>query len=81
MNRKELVDKLRWKVEEKKIDRSSKKIKENIVDTSLKSMGIDKKKFDDDLKDVKKAGGDVSFSLNELMKSPEFNQNNTKLVL
>lgn len=47
----------RTKMEERKIGRSSKIIKENILEKTLKQLGVDKDKFKADLEAVKKQGG------------------------
>ena len=60
-NREELKKKLKEKLVENKISRSSKVAREVILEKSLKTMGIDKDKMKKDLDAVKKQGG---FSLN-----------------
>jgi hypothetical protein len=57
MIRKELLTKLRSKIGESKIKRSSKEVKKNILDKGLKEMGIDQEKFKEDLEKIKKQGG------------------------
>ena len=57
MIRKELLTKLRSKIGERKIKRSSKEVKKNILDKGLKEMGIDQEKFKEDLEKIKKQGG------------------------
>lgn len=47
----------RAKMEERKIGRSSKIIKENILDKTLKQLGVDKEQFKADLEAVKRQGG------------------------
>jgi len=47
----------RAKLEEKKIERSSKATKEHVLEKTLKHIGIDKEKFKSDLKAVQKEGG------------------------
>lgn len=53
----ELRNMLRAKIGEKRIQRSSKQNKENILDKTLKDIGIDKEKFKKDLEEIKKQGG------------------------
>jgi hypothetical protein len=53
----ELRNMLRAKIGEKRIERSSKQSKENILDKTLKDIGIDKEKFKKDLEEIKKQGG------------------------
>jgi len=53
----ELRNMLRAKIGEKRIQRSSKQNRENILDKTLKDIGIDKEKFKKDLEEVKKQGG------------------------
>lgn len=62
-----LRDKLRSKIGEKRVDRSSKKVKDKILDKTFKDLGLDREKFDADLKAVRKSGGDISASLQELV--------------
>lgn len=52
-NDKKLKEKLRSKIQEKQIIRSTKKQKDQILDDTLKSLGMDKEKF---LKELKKNG-------------------------
>jgi hypothetical protein len=52
-----IKDILRSKIEEKKINRCSKKTKEAILENNLKKIGIDKNKLKEDLEAVKKQGG------------------------
>tara|TARA_B100001094_G_scaffold323278_2_gene373864 strand:+ start:396 stop:599 length:204 start_codon:yes stop_codon:yes gene_type:complete len=59
--RDELRAKLRAKLSESRISRSSKKQKDQILTTTLKDMGIDKAKLTADMEAVKKEGG---FTLN-----------------
>ena len=59
--REELRAKLRAKLSESKINRSSKKQKDQILTTTLKDMGIDKDRLTADMEAVKKEGG---FTLN-----------------
>jgi|TARA_B100000902_G_C27149997_1_gene833221 hypothetical protein len=55
-NRELLRAKLRDKVEESRIERSNKNIKNKILHQTLKEMGIDKDKLTKDMEDVKKEG-------------------------
>ena len=55
--RDELRAKLRAKIGEDRIKRSSKKQKDEILGKTLKNMGIDKDKMQKDLEAVKKQGG------------------------
>jgi hypothetical protein len=48
---------LRSKLEERKIQRSSKKTKEHVLEKTLKKIGIDKEQLKKDLELVKKQGG------------------------
>ena len=63
-DRKELKSKLRAKLEEGKIMRSSKKTKQQILDKTLKSMDIDTEKLKKDMEELKKQGG-LSINLNK----------------
>jgi hypothetical protein len=63
-NRKELKAKLRLKLEEGKIMRSSKQTKQQIFDKTLKSMDIDTEKLRKDMEELKKQGG-LSINLNK----------------
>ena len=56
-NRQELRQKLRAKIDEKKIGRTNKENKDKILTDTLKSMGIDKERLIQDLETMKKAGG------------------------
>ena len=47
---------LRSKIAEKRISRSSKKIKEHTLEKTLKDLGIDKEKFKQDLAAVQSRG-------------------------
>jgi hypothetical protein len=62
--RKELRLRLKEKIQEGKITRSSKKTKEQILDKTLKKMGIEKDKLIEDMTAVKKEGG-LSINLNK----------------
>ena len=55
--REKLRAKLKEKLGEKCIMRSSKHTKKAIFDKTLSDMGIDKEKFKQDMEDVKKQGG------------------------
>jgi hypothetical protein len=55
--RDELRAKLRAKIGEDRIKRSSKKQKDEILKTTLKDMGIDKEQMQKDMEAVKKQGG------------------------
>jgi ribosomal protein S4 len=61
--RAELVKKLRSKIGEKSIKRSSKISKENILDKTLGEMGIDKTRFMKDLEAVNKNGSNLTFKI------------------
>lgn len=57
-NRKqELRNMLKAKIGEKRIQRSTKDHKEQVLDKTLKNIGIDKEKFKKDLEELKKQGG------------------------
>lgn len=62
--RNELRNKLKAKLEESKITRSTKKTKENILTKTLKKMNIDKEKLKADMEEVRKQGG-LSINLNK----------------
>ena len=55
--KRELANKLKSKIREKQIYRSSSEQKEHILDSNFKKMGIDKERYMDDLKKLKKQGG------------------------
>jgi hypothetical protein len=55
-NRELLRAKLRDKVEESRIERSNKNIKNKILHQTLKEMGIDRDKLTKDMEEVKKEG-------------------------
>lgn len=61
LSKDELLAKLKARLDEKRIDRSAKKVKENIVKQSIEEAGLDLDKFKEALETVKKAGG---FSMN-----------------
>lgn len=57
-NRKqELRNMLKAKIGEKRIQRSTKDHKEQVLNKTLKNIGIDKEKFKKDLEELKKQGG------------------------
>ena len=57
MNREELRNRLKAKIGEKKISRSTKETKDQILGKTLKQIGIDKEKLKKDIENVKKVGG------------------------
>lgn len=61
LSKDELSAKLKARLGEKRIDRSTKKAKENTVKQSIEEAGLDFDKFKKALETVKKAGG---FSMN-----------------
>jgi len=63
-DREELKKRLKARIEEGKISRSSKLAKQDILDKTLKNMGIDKEKLEKDMKEVKKQGG-LTINLNK----------------
>jgi hypothetical protein len=63
-DREELKKRLRARIEEGKISRSSKSAKQDILDKTLKNMGIDKEKLEKDMEEVKKQGG-LTINLNK----------------
>ncbi len=56
-NRQKLRQKLRAKIGESRISRSSKKSKEKVLGNTLKKMGLDKDKLKADIEALKKQGG------------------------
>jgi predicted DsbA family dithiol-disulfide isomerase len=58
--RNELRKKLRERIIERQIGRSSKENKDKVLTDTLKSMGIDKEKFKKDLEAMQKAGGNFT---------------------
>lgn len=54
---KDLRKLLRSKIGERRIQRSTKKTREHILDKTLKKIGIDKEQLKKDLENVKKQGG------------------------
>ena len=56
--RQELKQKLRAKIEERQIHRFPKEQKEKILEDTLKSVGIDKKKLMDELDTIQKIKGE-----------------------
>jgi len=65
----ELRNKLKLKLNEKSLSRSTKIKKEAVVDKNFKKLGIDKEKFKSDLEAVKKQGGFTDEQMNMLMNS------------
>ena len=59
--RQKLKKKLRAKIEERQIQRTTKEQRDKILDDTLKAVGIDKKRFMDEMETMKKAGGNYSF--------------------
>lgn len=55
--RQELKNMLKAKIGEKRIQRSNKEQKEQVLEKTLKNIGIDKEKFNKDLEAFKKQGG------------------------
>ena len=55
--RRELRNKLRDRINEKKIGRTTKENKDKILTDTLKTMGIDKERLMRDLETMKNAGG------------------------
>lgn len=60
----ELRKKLKERIYEAKLKRSNKQTKEDVVDRTLKTMGVDKEKLKKDLEELKKVGG-LSIDLNK----------------
>ena len=65
----ELRNKLKLKLNEKSLSRSTKIKKEAVVDKKFKKLGIDKEKFKSDLEAVKKQGGFTDEQMQVLMNS------------
>ena len=65
-NRAELRAKLRSKISESKITRSSKKQKEQILDTTLGKMNIDKNKLFKDMEALAKQGKNLEIDQERL---------------
>jgi len=65
----ELRNKLKLKLNEKSLSRSTKIKKEAVVDKNFKKLGIDKEKFKSDLEAVKKQGGFTDEQMQMLMNS------------
>ena len=65
----ELRNKLKLKLNEKSLSRSTKIKKEAVVDKNFKKLGIDKEKFKSDLEAVKKQGGFTDEQMQLLMNS------------
>lgn len=57
MKRKQLLELLKSKIQDKQMGRSGKDQKEKVLEKTLGSLGIDKDKFKADLEAVKKQGG------------------------
>lgn len=57
MNKNEAKTKLRNKILEKSLSRSSNVRKDTMMDRDMKKMGVDKEKFKADLEAIKKQGG------------------------
>lgn len=55
--RQELRNALKAKITEKQIERSTKDRKEQVLDKTLKNLGLDKEKLKKDLEELKKQGG------------------------
>lgn len=55
--RQELRNALKAKITEKQIVRSTKDRKEQVLDKTLKNLGLDKEKLKKDLEELKKQGG------------------------
>jgi len=53
----ELRKKLRAKIGERQIQRSTKHCREMVLDQTMKSMGLDRQKLKDDLAAIKQQGG------------------------
>ena len=67
--RDELRSKLKIKLGDKRLNRSSKMKKEVVIDKNLKKLGIDKDKLKNDIEAVKKQGGFTDEQMNILMNS------------
>jgi len=63
--RKVLRKKLYSKMGERKIQRSTKKSKEKILEEGLKDMGIDKKKLMDDINRLQEMGGKLELDFKQ----------------
>ena len=68
-NNTELKSKLKSKILDKNLKRSSTKRKDILMDKNFKKMGIDKEKFKADLEAVKKQGGLSPEQLQQFMNS------------
>ena len=75
MDKNEAKTKLRNKILEKSLKRSSNVRKETIMDRDFKKMGIDKEKFQSDLEAVRKQGG---LSEEQIQKMMRYIQNGGK---
>ena len=61
--REELKVKLRDKIYNKSITRTTKKNRDEVMEKGMAKMGIDKQKFMESLEEVQKAGGKISMKL------------------
>ena len=68
-NNTELKSKLKNKILDKNLKRSSSVRKDLLIDKNLKKMGIDKEKFKEDLEAVKKQGGLSPEQLQQFLNS------------
>jgi len=68
MDNNEAKTKLRNKILEKSLKRSSNVRKETIMDRDFKKMGIDKEKFQSDLEAVRKQGGLSEEQIQKMMR-------------
>jgi hypothetical protein len=68
-NKDELKNKLKSKISDKNLSRSSKFKRETLIDKNFKKLGIDKQKFQDDLESVKKQGGFSDEQMQKLFSS------------
>lgn len=69
MNNNELKTKLKTKILDKSLKRSSNNRKDLLMDKNFKKMGIDKEKFKADLESVKKQGGLSPEQLEQFLNS------------
>lgn len=69
MNNNELKTKLKTKILDKSLKRSSNNRKDLLMDKNFKKMGIDKEKFKTDLEAVKKQGGLSPEQLEQFLNS------------
>jgi|LakMenE18May11ns_1017448.scaffolds.fasta_scaffold9959251_13 hypothetical protein len=63
----ELKNKLKHKINDQSLKRSSNVKKELLIDKNFKKLGIDKQKFKDDLEAVKKQGGFSEEQMKKIM--------------